>query len=78
MDNVLENMVQRLRGIELLLKTQNVLLTRVLAELEQIRHSGKVAAPENVVVDSPVRGRSFGLASAADSPSNGRKRISKR
>jgi hypothetical protein len=39
MDNVLENVVQRLRAIELLLRTQNELLTRVLAELEQIRHS---------------------------------------
>ena len=30
-------MVQRLRAIELLLRTQNELLTRVLAELEQKR-----------------------------------------
>ena len=35
MDNVLQDMVQRLRAIELLLRTQNELLTRVLAELEQ-------------------------------------------
>jgi hypothetical protein len=37
MDNVLQDMVQRLRAIELLLRTQNELLTRVLAELEQNR-----------------------------------------
>ena len=35
MDNVLQNMVQRLRAIELLLRTQNELLTSVLAEVEQ-------------------------------------------
>ena len=35
MDNVLQDMVQRLRAIELLLRTQNELLTRVLDELEQ-------------------------------------------
>ena len=37
MDNVLQDMVQRLRAIELLLRTQNELLTRVLAELKQTR-----------------------------------------
>jgi hypothetical protein len=37
MDNVLQDMVQRLRAIELLLRTQNELLTRVLAELAQMR-----------------------------------------
>jgi hypothetical protein len=37
MDNVLQDMVQRLRAIELLLRTQNEVLTRVLAELEQTR-----------------------------------------
>ena len=37
MDNVLQDMVQRLRAIELLLTTQNELLTRVLAELERNR-----------------------------------------
>ena len=37
MDNVLQDMVQRLRAIELLLRTQNELLTRVLPELEQTR-----------------------------------------
>ena len=35
MDNVLQDMVQRLRAIELLLRTQNELLTRVLTEHEQ-------------------------------------------
>ena len=37
MDNVLQDMVQRLRAIELLLRTQNELLTRVFNELEQNR-----------------------------------------
>ena len=37
MENVLADMVQRLREIELLLRTQNELLTSALAELEQIR-----------------------------------------
>ena len=37
MDNVLQDMVQRLRAIELLLRTQNELLTNVLTELDQIR-----------------------------------------
>ena len=37
MDNVLQDMVQRLRAIELLLRTQNELLTRVLAEVKQTR-----------------------------------------
>ena len=39
MENVLADMVQRLREIELLLRTENELLTRVLTELEQIRRS---------------------------------------
>jgi hypothetical protein len=37
MDNVLVDMVQRLRAIELLLRTQNQLLTKVVAELAHIR-----------------------------------------
>ena len=37
MDNILQDMVQRLRAMELLLRTQNELLTRMLAELEQTR-----------------------------------------
>jgi hypothetical protein len=41
MDNVLEDMVQRLRAIELLLRTQNELLTRMLAELELITDTAK-------------------------------------
>jgi hypothetical protein len=36
MDNVLQDMVHRLRAIELLLRTQNELLARMLADLEQI------------------------------------------
>ncbi len=36
MDNVLQDMVHRLRAIELLLRTQNELLTRMLTDLEQI------------------------------------------
>ena len=39
MDNVLQDMVQRLRAIELLLRTQNELLTRMLADLQQITDS---------------------------------------
>ena len=37
MDNVLRDMVQRLRAIELLLRTQNELITGVLGEMEQTR-----------------------------------------
>ena len=43
MDNVLQDMVQRLRAIELLLRTQNELLTRVLAELEQNRRCAEAS-----------------------------------
>jgi hypothetical protein len=39
MDNVLQDMVHRLRAIELLLRTQNELLARMLAGLEQITDS---------------------------------------
>ena len=39
MDNVLQYMVQRLRAIELLLRTQNELLTRMLADRQQITDS---------------------------------------
>ena len=39
MDNVLQDMVQQLRAIELLLRTQNELLTRMLADLQQITDS---------------------------------------
>ena len=41
MDNVLQDMVQRLRAIELLLRTQNELMSRVLGELEQTRLCAK-------------------------------------
>jgi hypothetical protein len=37
MDNVLQDMVQRLRAIELLLRKQNEFMSRVLGELEQTR-----------------------------------------
>jgi hypothetical protein len=43
MDNVLQDMVQRLRAIELLLRTQNELLTRVRAELEQTRRCAEAS-----------------------------------
>ena len=43
MDNVLQDMVHRLRAIELLLRTQNELLTRMLADLEQITDSTKAS-----------------------------------
>jgi hypothetical protein len=43
MDNVLQDMVHRLRAIERLLRTQNELLTRMLADLEQITHSTKAS-----------------------------------
>ena len=52
MDNVLQDMVQRLRAIELLLRTQNELLTRVLAELEQIRR--RAEASKGDVLPAPV------------------------
>jgi hypothetical protein len=42
-DNVLVDMVQRLRAIELLLRTQNDLLIRVVAELERIRRCAEVS-----------------------------------
>jgi hypothetical protein len=50
MDNVLQDMVQRLRAIELLLRTQNELLTGVLAELvpgrcEERKVGGVLPAP---------------------------------
>ena len=43
MDNVLQDMVQRLRAIELLLRTQNELLTRVFDELEQNRRGAEAS-----------------------------------
>ena len=46
MDNVLQDMVQRLRAIELLLRTQNELLTRMLAELEQTRRCAEESKVE--------------------------------
>ena len=49
MDNVLQDMVQRLRAIELLLRTQNELLTRVLAELEQTRRCAEASKVDGVL-----------------------------
>ena len=49
MDNVLQDMVQRLRAIELLLRTQNELLTRVLAELEQNRRYAEASKVDGVL-----------------------------
>ena len=43
MDNVLQDMVHRLRAIELLLRTQNELLTRMAADLEQVTGSTKAS-----------------------------------
>ena len=62
MENVLADMVQRLREIELLLRTQNELLTSALAELEQIRHCAN-ARRENgsrVVPPMPTKPRQHG------------------
>ena len=49
MDNVLQDMVQRLRAIELLLRTQNELLTRVLAEMEQNRRYAEASKVRGVL-----------------------------
>ncbi len=50
MDNVLQDMVQRLRAIELLLRTQNELLTRVLAaELKQTRPYAEASKVDGVL-----------------------------
>ena len=48
MDNVLQDMVQQLRAIELLLRTQNELQTRVLAELEQTRRCAEESKVDGV------------------------------
>jgi hypothetical protein len=55
MDNILQDMVQRLRAIELLLRTQNELLTRMLAELEQTRR----CAEESKVDMLPAPAKSY-------------------
>ena len=54
MDNVLADMVQRLRAIELLLRTQNELLTTVLTELEQIRRRVNASRENGSRVAPPV------------------------
>ena len=54
MDNVLQDMVQRLRAIELLLRTQNELLTRVLAaELKQTRRYAEASKVDGVLPAEP-------------------------
>ena len=57
MDNVPQDMVQRLRAIELLLRTQNELLAGVLAELGQARYAegSKVSGVCAVPVDPSHR-----------------------
>jgi hypothetical protein len=57
MDNVLQDMVQRLRAIELLLRTQNELLTRMLADLEQITDSTTVSNRSDSKVRERIRKR---------------------
>jgi hypothetical protein len=52
MDNVLQDMVQRLRAIELLLRTQNELLTGVLAELAHMPYAE--ASKVRDVLSGPV------------------------
>jgi hypothetical protein len=49
MDNILQDMVQRLRAMELLLRTQNELLTRMLAELEQTRRCAEESKVDGVL-----------------------------
>ena len=53
MDNVLQDMVQRLRAIELLLRTQNELITGVLGELEQTRLRAE-ATEVHGLLSSPI------------------------
>ena len=53
MDNVLQDMVQRLRAIELLLRTQNELITGVLGELQQTRLRAE-ATEFHGILSSPV------------------------
>jgi hypothetical protein len=53
MDNVLQDMVQRLRTIELLLRTQNELITGVLGELQQTRLRAE-ATEFHGILSSPV------------------------
>ena len=49
MDNILQEIVQRLRAIELLLRTQNELVTRMLAELEQTRRCADESKVDGVL-----------------------------
>ena len=67
MDNVLQDMVHRLRAIELLLRTQNELLARMLADLEQITDSttaatGAMPKIESASSSEPSGRETFGCA----------------
>jgi hypothetical protein len=57
MDNVLQDMVHRLRAIELVLRAQNELLTRMLAQLEQIAGSKMEATAGRPKDEERVRRR---------------------
>ena len=49
MDNVLQDMVQRLRAIELLLRTQNELLTQSARRVEQTRRCAEESKVDGVL-----------------------------
>ena len=55
MENVLQDMVQRLRAIELLLRTQNELLTRVLAEPEQDERHAEASGVRRAAAEPTYR-----------------------
>ena len=55
MDNILQDMVQRLRAMELLLRTQNELLTRMLAEVEQTRRCAEEESKVDGVLPAPAK-----------------------
>jgi hypothetical protein len=57
MDNVLSDMVQRLRAIELLLRTQNELLARTLAQLVQNTDGAKASVNNYPKGEEPIRKR---------------------
>jgi hypothetical protein len=55
MDNVLQDMVQRLRAIELLLRTQNELLARVFAQSEQNGRYAEASGVRRAAAESSYR-----------------------
>jgi hypothetical protein len=57
MDNVLEDMVQRLRAIELLIRTQNDLLTRMLSEMEQLQDGPRAGNKSDLKNHERIRPR---------------------